>query len=221
METVVSCLLHLCFSCRTLWGHVCSYSSCMKNFNKCSMWAAYWKLQWGECYFLWVVLIINFCLSAFFPNWDRGGGILLYHLRLSITLLPSVCRSKASEIGVPKMYIVKMTGRQCRGRAWSIRHVSPQKGEGGEAEKGLGVDLIPQLEEFEAFSCGQVGFSSAFFQLASVIHVCGGGRVGVSAEHGRQQGMSGSKFDIVDAVIFVEARDLALISIWKSMHRET
>lgn len=55
------------------------------------------------------------------------------------------------------MYIVEMTGRQCREKAWSIRHVSPQKGAGGEAEKGLGVDLIPQLEEFEASSCGQVG----------------------------------------------------------------
>lgn len=82
--------------------------------------------------------------------------ILLYHLLLSITLFLSVCRSKLSEIGVPKMYIVEMTGRQCGEKAWSIRHVRPQKGERGEAEKGLGVDLIPQLEEFEAFSCGQV-----------------------------------------------------------------
>lgn len=69
--------------------------------------------------------------------------VLVYHLFLSITLSLSVCRSKASEIGVPKMYIVEMTGRQCRQRAWSIRHVSSQKGERGEAEKGLGVDLIP------------------------------------------------------------------------------
>lgn len=84
----------------------------------------------------------------------------LSSLFVSITLSLSVCRSKASEIGVPKMYIVEMTGQQCRQKAWSIRHVSSQKGERGEAEKGLGVDLIPQLEEFEAFSCGQVGFSS-------------------------------------------------------------
>lgn len=41
-----------------------------------------------------------------------------------------------------------------------------RKERGGEAEKGLGVDLIPQLEEFAAFSCGQVGF------LFSILPVC-------------------------------------------------
>lgn len=99
--------------------------------------------------------------------------VLLYHLLLSITLFLSVCRSKASENGVPKMYIVEMTGRQCGEKAWSIRHVSQQKGEGGEAEKGLGVDLIPQLEEFGAFSRGQVSSSSAFFRQTAVIRAQG------------------------------------------------
>lgn len=66
------------------------------------------------------------------------------HLLLSITLFLSLCRSKASEIGVPKMYIVEMTEQQYREKAWSIRHVRLQKGEGGKAEKGLGVDLMPQ-----------------------------------------------------------------------------
>lgn len=47
------------------------------------------------------------------------------------------------------MYIVEMTGRQSGEKAWSIRHVSPQKEEGGEAEKGLGVDLIPNWRNLE------------------------------------------------------------------------
>lgn len=89
------------------------------------------------------VLIITFLLLFFsLPNWS-WKLIPLYHPLLPITLFLSVRRSKASKIGVPKMYIVEVTGRQCGEKAWSIRHVSPQKGEGGEAEKGPGVDLIP------------------------------------------------------------------------------
>lgn len=107
-------------------------------------------------FILYIFMLFQRC------RWGRGEAPL-YHLLLSITLFLSVCRSKASKIGVPKMYIVEMTGGQCREKAWSIRHVSTQKGEGGEAEKGLGVYLIPQLEEFEAFSLGQVVFSSVFF----------------------------------------------------------
>lgn len=37
------------------------------------------------------------------------------------------------------------------------RGLSDMSGERREAVNGLGVDLIPLLEEFEAFSCGQVG----------------------------------------------------------------
>lgn len=52
-----------------------------------------------------VVLIIIFCLCAFL-NWNLGGDknkrSSSYHLLLPITLFLSVCRSKASKIGVPK-----------------------------------------------------------------------------------------------------------------------
>lgn len=80
-------------------------------------------------------VIINDGLSASFSNWDwrgGGGGVLLYHPLLYITLFLSVCRSKAYGNGVAKMYFVAMTGRQSREKSWSIRHVSRQKGEGGE-----------------------------------------------------------------------------------------
>lgn len=140
------------------------------------------RWQWREDYSLWVVLIINFCLFFFFfqngaeEGWappkkkKKKPSILLYHLPLPITLFLSVCRSKASKIGVPKMYIVEMTARQCGEKAWSIRHVSRQKGEGGEAEKGLGVDLIPRLEEFlKPLAVAKSVFFP--FHLASVICV--------------------------------------------------
>lgn len=104
------------------------------------------------------------------PPKKKKPSILLYHLPLPITLFLSVCRSKASKIGVPKMYIVEMTARQCGEKAWSIRHVSRQKGEGGEAEKGLGVDLIPRLEEFlKPLAVAKSVFFP--FHLASVICV--------------------------------------------------
>lgn len=106
--------------------------------------------QWGSLCMLFFMScadnnFLSFCFSVPSPKLqlrERGGKkrekSSSYHLLLSITLFLSVCRSKGSKIGVLKMYIVEMTGRQCREKAWSIRHVSPQKGEGGESEKGPG-----------------------------------------------------------------------------------
>lgn len=81
------------------------------------------------------------------------------------------------------------------------------------SDKGLGVDLIPQLEEFEAFRCGRV--SSVFVQLASVIHVW----EGIFTKHGWQQGANVLQHKWVQIVdfyyMFAERKDPADSLIWK------
>lgn len=124
---------------------------------------------------------MNICLSAFFPppNQDCGGGkkwglsSLSLHNFVPFGLqIKGPCKWRLEDV-----HCWDDVGDNA-GRKRGLSDMSARREEGEKRgwEKGLGVDLIPHLQEFGALSCGQVAFSSVFAQSPSVVKFLEGGK---------------------------------------------